>query len=132
MYLYQYILIFIVLLFHFIYAYNTYYEHNNVGQSNEEPNIIQSIESPCKRLTNQEYKERVAFAKKYRADFYGKLGDESLSKEEVHKIMCKDMQMYNNGVMDNGAFPDFINFENMKPEPLHCYLGLSTQHFIWL
>ena len=92
--------------------------------------VASNGEQPCERLTNSEYKTAVIHAKKKYDEIEKELSSLSVKKrEEIYRASIIEE---NFGITHDGAFVDLLDVGTIMAEPLHCYLGLSTQHMLWL
>ena len=84
----------------------------------------------CKRLTNKQYQEAVRNAKCIFDEIEKELA--CATPENRSQTYRERITEENYGITHDGAFPDLLDIDTIMAEPLHCYLGLSTQHIIWL
>ena len=84
----------------------------------------------CVRMTAQHFKNLVIAAKTEREHIESEFG--YLTHKEKEKMFQDFVIEENFGVTDTGALAEFIDMDTMRPDPLHCYLGNTTQHLKYI
>ena len=100
-----------------------HHHYHTYVQRNGEP-------APCQRLTNVEYKQLLNKAKIIRKEIQHEFNNTSVQEQE--QMFKERVRTENFGINDKGALGHLLDIDTMYAEPLHCYLGLSTQHMKWL